>query len=113
MHLLVDEVSDVGPAIDVEFHQQIVVAGGRVDLGGDLGFGQLVGYLIRLSELAFDLDEKGVIARSSDLSAIQQKQAQLARQPCVGTACGLGIEQQSRGVSGGYRAERRKPTQRT
>src|SRR5665213_39920 len=59
LHLFIDEVSDIGAGIDVEFHQQIVVAGGRVDFGGDLGFGQFVGYLIGFAELAFDLDKEG------------------------------------------------------
>ena len=75
LHLLVDEMPDVGSAIDVEFHQQVVVAGGRVDLGGDLGFGQLVGHLIGLAELAFDLDEEGGHRdRLQICRAIQQKQ---------------------------------------
>ena len=59
LHLLVDEVADVGFVVDVEFHQQVVVAGGRIDLGGDLGLGQRVGHLVGLAELAFDLDEEG------------------------------------------------------
>ena len=32
------------PVLDVEFHQQVEVAGGRIDLGGDLGVGELVGH---------------------------------------------------------------------
>src|SRR5262249_48164229 len=59
LHLFVDEVTDVSPAIDVEFHEQIVVAGRRVDLGCNFRLGQVVGYLVGLSELAFDLNEKG------------------------------------------------------
>src|SRR6186713_2758546 len=38
--------------------------------------------------------------------AIQQNQGWLARQACLGPACGLPIQQQSRGVSGFCRAER-------
>ncbi len=59
LHLLVDEMADIGAGIDVEFHQQVVVARGRIDFGGDFGFGQFVGHLVGLAELAFDLDEEG------------------------------------------------------
>src|SRR5262245_28525275 len=58
LHLLIHEVTDVRAAVDVEFHQQIVVAGGRIDLGCNFRFGQGVGHLVGLSELAFDLNEK-------------------------------------------------------
>src|SRR5262249_7245743 len=57
LHLLVYEVTDVGPVLDVEFHQQVEVAGGRIDLGGDLGVREAVGHLVGFAELAFDLDE--------------------------------------------------------
>jgi len=59
LHLFVDEVADVGPGIDVEFHQQVIVAGRGIDLGDDFGFGQRIGNLVRLPEFAFDLDEEG------------------------------------------------------
>src|SRR4029453_15722889 len=42
LHLLVDEVADVGVLVDVELHQQVVMAGRGVDLGGELGFGDRV-----------------------------------------------------------------------
>ena len=58
LHLLVDEVADVGLLVDVELDEQIIVAGGGVDLGGDLRFGERVGDLVGLAELAFDLDEE-------------------------------------------------------
>src|SRR4030095_5419517 len=59
LHLLIHEVTDVRAAVDVEFHQQIVIAGGRIDLGCNFRLGQGVGHLVGLSELAFDLNEKG------------------------------------------------------
>ena len=46
--------------------QEIEVTGGRIDLRGDLGVGKLVGDLIGLAELAFDLDEKRDHARASE-----------------------------------------------
>src|SRR6185437_4979731 len=58
LHLLVDEMADVGVVVDVELDQQIVVAGGRVDLRGDLGLGECIGDGVGLAELAFELDEK-------------------------------------------------------
>ncbi len=64
VHLLVDEVADVGAGLDVEFHQQVEIAGGRIDLGGDLSFGKFVGDLIGLAEFAFDLDEERGHCRS-------------------------------------------------
>jgi hypothetical protein len=59
LHFLIHEVADVGARLDIEFHQQVIVARGRVDLGGDLGFGQRVRDLLGLAELAFDLDKEG------------------------------------------------------
>src|SRR5881392_3964209 len=55
----VDEKTDIGHFIDVELHQQVVVAGGRVDFRGQLRVRELVRHLIGLAELAFDLDEEG------------------------------------------------------
>src|SRR5690349_16318951 len=59
LHLLVDEMADVGVVVDVELDQQIVVAGGGIDLRGDLGFRERVGDGVGLAELAFELDEEG------------------------------------------------------
>jgi hydroxyethylthiazole kinase len=59
LHLFRDEMADVGCGIDVEFHQKIEIAGGRVDFRGNLRVGELVGDLIGLAELAFNLHEKG------------------------------------------------------
>src|ERR1700735_4592126 len=43
LDLLVDEVADVGVVIDIELHQEIVIARGGLDLRGDLGFDERVG----------------------------------------------------------------------
>src|SRR6185312_826914 len=59
LHLLVDEMADVGVVVDVEFDQQIVIAGGGIDLRGDLGLRERIGDGIGLAELAFELDEEG------------------------------------------------------
>src|ERR1700722_6308844 len=59
LHLFVDEMADIGVVVDVEFHQQIVIARGGINFGGDLGLGKRVGDGIGLAELAFELDEKG------------------------------------------------------
>src|SRR5882757_539842 len=59
LHLLIDEMADVGVVVDVELDQQVVIAGGGVDLRGDLGFRERVGDGIGLAELAFELNEKG------------------------------------------------------
>src|SRR5665213_624742 len=58
LHLLIDEVADLVCRLLLEKKKQIIVASGRVDFGGYLGFGHLVGHLIVLAELAFDLDEE-------------------------------------------------------
>ncbi len=52
-------MADVGCVIDVEFYQKIEIAGGRVDFRGNLRVGELVGDLVGLAELAFNLHEKG------------------------------------------------------
>src|SRR5579859_5615537 len=59
LHLFVDEVADVGAVVDIELHQQIVVARRGIDFGGDFGFGECVGDGVGLAELAFDLHEEG------------------------------------------------------
>src|SRR5262249_47314092 len=52
-------MADVGAVLDVELHQEVEIPRRRVDLLGDLGVGELVGHLVGLSELAFDLHEEG------------------------------------------------------
>src|SRR4029078_9790874 len=52
-------MADVDAGVDIDLHQQIELACGRIDFGGDLGVGEAVGHLVGLAELAFDLDEKG------------------------------------------------------
>src|SRR6478735_10877784 len=59
LHLLVDEMADVGLVVDVELDQQVVMAGGGVDLRGNLGLRQRIGHRIGLAELAFELDKEG------------------------------------------------------
>ncbi|MNY75372.1 hypothetical protein D3C86_2146310 [compost metagenome] len=59
LHLLIDEMADVGGAVDIELHQQVKVTGGRVDLGSDLGLGERIGHLVGFAELTFDLHEEG------------------------------------------------------
>src|ERR1700730_1040898 len=39
LYLLVDEVADIGVVVDVELYQEIVVARGGINLGGNLGLG--------------------------------------------------------------------------
>src|SRR6476620_6148655 len=58
LHLLVDEMANVRAGLDVEFDQQVELARGRIDLGCNLGVGELVGDLVGLSDLAFDLNEE-------------------------------------------------------
>src|ERR1700674_4971786 len=59
LDLFVDEMADVGAVGNVEFHQEVVAAGGGIDLGGDLGVGKPVRHVIGLAKLALDLDEEG------------------------------------------------------
>src|SRR4051794_22696142 len=58
LDLLVDEVADVDAGIDIDLHQQIELARGRIDFRSDLGIGKAVGHLVGFAELAFDLDEE-------------------------------------------------------
>src|ERR1700692_3574593 len=59
LHLLVDEVPDVGVVIDVEFNQQVVIAGGGIDPRRNLGRGKRIGHRVGLAKLALDLDKEG------------------------------------------------------
>src|SRR5262249_55076138 len=59
LHLLVDEVPDIGVGVDVELHQEVEVARGGIDFGGDLGVGDPVGHVVGLAQVAFDLHEEG------------------------------------------------------
>ena len=52
-------MADVGIVVDVELDQEVVVAGGGIDLRGDFRFGERVGDGIGLAELAFELNKKG------------------------------------------------------
>src|SRR5262245_16184721 len=63
LHLFVDEMADIGPFFHIELDEKVEVSRRRVDLGGDLGVGELVRHLVRLAEMAFDLDEEGNHAR--------------------------------------------------
>src|SRR3972149_10770997 len=58
LHLLVDEMTDIGAFLDIELRQQVELSGGRIDFGGDLGVGEPVGDIVGFAELAFDLDKK-------------------------------------------------------
>src|SRR5216683_8303933 len=58
LDLLGDEMSDVGALLDVEFHQQIEVAGSRINFGCDLGICKRIGHRIGSAEMAFDLNKK-------------------------------------------------------
>src|ERR1700721_1531364 len=58
LHLLGDEVADIGALIDIKFHQQVEIAGGGINLRSNLGVGQPVGDLIGLAELALDLHKE-------------------------------------------------------
>ena len=84
MHLLVDEMTDIDAVLDVKLHQQVVVAGGGVDLRGNLGTRQRVGNGIGVAELALDLHKKRnhrlrpPAADFHCLAAIQQKPRALA-----------------------------------
>src|SRR5260363_125810 len=55
----VDKDTDIGILVDVELDQQVVIPGGGVDLGRDLGLCQRIGHDVGLAELALDLDEEG------------------------------------------------------
>src|SRR5262245_33976903 len=58
LHLLVDEMADVGAGLHVELGEQVEFARGRIDFGSDLGIGELVCDVIGFAELAFDLHEE-------------------------------------------------------
>src|SRR6516162_8910934 len=75
-------MTDVGLFFDIELYQQIVVAGSRVDFGGDFGIGKLVGHIIGSAELALDLDEERDhprLRRPTRRHSIQQNSTALTR----------------------------------
>ena len=43
LHLLADEMADVDVALDIEFGENVEIAGDRIDLRGDFGLGQRAG----------------------------------------------------------------------
>src|SRR3712207_2788346 len=65
LHVLGDEVADVDAVVDVELGEDVVVAGGRVDLRGDLPVGQGARDRVGLAEAALDLDEEGLHPKRS------------------------------------------------
>src|SRR5271169_5415462 len=62
LHLLSDEMTNVDVAFNVELGENVVMAGDRINLRGDLGLGQRAGDLVGAAQRAFDLDEKGLHA---------------------------------------------------
>ena len=58
LDLFRNEVADIGRRLDIEFDQQIEVAGRRIDLGSYLGIGELTRHLVGFTELTFDLHEE-------------------------------------------------------
>src|SRR5262249_7823371 len=60
LDLVADEMPDVDILFDIELRQNVEVAGGGIDLGGDLRFGQSARDLVGAAERAFDLDEESL-----------------------------------------------------
>src|SRR5271166_2307080 len=60
LHLVADEMADVDVLLDVEFGENVEVAGDRIDFRSDLRLGQGVRHLIGAAERAFDLNEKSL-----------------------------------------------------
>lgn len=58
LHLVGDEVADIVLLIEVEFRENVVIAGGGIDFRGDFGIREGRGYLIGFAKLAFDLHEE-------------------------------------------------------
>ena len=82
LDLLVDEMTDVGLVLDVELDQEVVVAGGRIDFGGEFSIRELVRHFVGFAELAFDLNEEGDHSRlraARAEAAIQQIRLRVAR----------------------------------
>src|SRR5947208_3218360 len=59
--------------------QKVVISGGRIDLGSQLGVSELVRDLVGFAELALDLDEEGDHAR---LRAALGRAAQSSKYGC-------------------------------
>jgi hypothetical protein len=81
LHLLVHEMADVDLVFDIELAQQVVVAGGGIDFGSDLGVRDRVCDIVGFAELAFDLDEEGYHLGSPGTArwrAMQQNHGPLA-----------------------------------
>jgi hypothetical protein len=58
LHLLINEMADVGRRIDVKLDQEVEISGGGVDLGSNFSICERIGDRIGLAELAFDLNKK-------------------------------------------------------
>ena len=85
LHLLIDEVPDVGGLVDIELHQQVELSRRGIDFGGDFRVRQRVSDLIRLAERAFDLDKKRNHLRSP---ARTSRRVNPAKSACRGKAGG-------------------------
>src|SRR5438045_5271361 len=61
LHLLGHEMADIGAVGQVALHQEVLLSGGRIDLGDLLDIGNRgIGHATSLAELAFDHDEYGL-----------------------------------------------------
>ena len=73
LHVLGDEVPDIDLVIHVELGQDVVIAGGGLDLGRDLPVRESPCHVVGLAEPAFDLDEEGLHGALQEGSGIDQE----------------------------------------
>jgi hypothetical protein len=55
-----DEMADVGLFVEIALHEEVLLAGGRIDLRYLFDAASIVGHVIGLAELAFHHDEDGL-----------------------------------------------------
>jgi hypothetical protein len=60
LHLIANEVSNINGHVDMEFGEDVIITGDRVDLRCNFPIRQSAGYSICLSQLAFDLNKEGL-----------------------------------------------------
>src|ERR1700689_962434 len=52
------EVADIHALLHIKFHQQVEIAGSRVNFRGYFGVSEPIGHLVGLAEMTFNLNEK-------------------------------------------------------
>ena len=80
--VFVDELADVLLVLDVDLHQQVVFAAGRIEFGDQLGLLDGVGNLVGLAGRALQLDEYGLHGKFLKMLSFGRRPVEAQHRSC-------------------------------